>query len=124
MQALIDHHWPGNVRELQNIIERAMILAEDGVLRIPRLERKRTSSGNTLNEKERDYILEVLDLTEWVVGGSDGAARRLGLPRTTLISKMKKLGIPHCRSARLSSVDPTSLPVSQDQPEIRRTSCA
>ena len=111
MQALIDHHWPGNVRELQNVIERAVILAVDGILRIPRLERKRTSSGNTLNEKERDYILEVLDLTEWVVGGSDGAARRLGLPRTTLISKMKKLGIPHCRPARLSRADRASLPV-------------
>ena len=61
MQALIDHHWPGNVRELQNVIERAVILAVDGILRIPRLERKRNSIGNSLNEKERDYILEALD---------------------------------------------------------------
>ena len=124
MQALINHHWPGNVRELQNVIERAVILAEDGVLRIPRLETRRSSRGNTLNDKERDYILEVLDETEWVIGGPGGAAKRLGLPRTTLISKMKKLGISHCRSAHLSSVDPASLPVSQDQPEIQRTSCA
>jgi formate hydrogenlyase transcriptional activator len=129
MQTLIEHHWPGNVREVQNVIERAVILAEDGVLRVPRLERKPDfenshSSGATLNEKERDYILEVLDETEWMIGGSGGAAWRLGLPRTTLISKMKKLGIPRRRSARLSRTDRASLPVSQAQPEIQRTSCA
>jgi formate hydrogenlyase transcriptional activator len=135
MQTLMDHHWPGNVRELQNVIERAVILAEDGVLRVPRLERRRDfenshSSGNTLNEKERDYILEVLDETEWIIGGSGGAAWRLGLPRTTLISKMKKLGIPHRRSARPSRTDRPCLPVSPSpsvspgQPAIRRTSSA
>jgi formate hydrogenlyase transcriptional activator len=129
IQTLVDHHWPGNVRELQNVIERAVILSEDGILRIPRLERKRDfessdSGGSTLNEMERDYILEVLDETEWIVGGPSGAARRLGLPRTTLISKMKKLGIPHRRSARLSRADPASVPVSQGQPEIQRASYA
>jgi formate hydrogenlyase transcriptional activator len=129
IQTLIDHHWPGNVRELQNVIERAVILSEDGVLRIPALEPKREVEiphvgGNTLNEMERDYILEVLAETEWIIGGPSGAARRLGLPRTTLISKMKKLGIPHRRSARLSGGDRASLPVSQGRPEIQRTSCA
>ena len=129
IQTLMDHHWPGNVRELQNVIERAVILSEDGILRVPRLERKRDfessdSGGSTLNEMERDYILQVLDETERIIGGPSGAARRLGLPRTTLISKMKKLGIPHRRSARLSRADPASLPVSQGQPEIQRASCA
>ena len=116
MQTLMDHDWPGNVRELQNVIERAVILSEDGILGVSRLERKRDlessdSGGNTLNEMERDYILEVLDETEWVIGGPSGAARRLGLPRTTLISKMKKLGIANRRGARLSGVDRASLPV-------------
>jgi formate hydrogenlyase transcriptional activator len=124
MRALIDHHWPGNVRELQNVIERAVILAEDGVLRIPRLEGKRDPGGNTLSDKERDYILEVLDETQWVIGGPGGAAQRLGLPRTTLISKMKKLGILRPRSAYPSGADRASLPASQDQPEIQRTFCA
>ena len=124
MQTLIDHDWPGNVRELQNVIERAVILAEDGVLRVPRLERRRNSSGNTLNDKERDYILEVLDETEGVIGGPGGAAQRLGLPRTTLISKMKRLGIPPRRSARPRSSSRASLPVSPDQPAIQHASCA
>jgi formate hydrogenlyase transcriptional activator len=129
MRTLMDHHWPGNVRELQNVIERAVILAEDGVLRIPRLERRGDfesphSAGNTLSEKERDYILETLDETQWTIGGPGGAAWRLGLPLTTLISKMKELGIHHRRSARLSRPDPASLPASQGQPEIQRTSCA
>jgi formate hydrogenlyase transcriptional activator len=124
MQALTAYHWPGNVRELQNVIERAVILAEDGVLRIPPLACRRNSGGNTLNEKERDYILEVLDGTQWVIGGPGGAAWRLGLPRTTLISKMKKLGIVPFRSSHPGSADRASLPVSQDQPEIQRTSCA
>jgi formate hydrogenlyase transcriptional activator len=129
LQTLMDHDWPGNVRELQNVIERAVILAEDGILRVPRLERKRDFersrfSGNTLNEMERDYILEVLEEAEWIIAGPRGAARRLGLPRTTLISKMKKLGILHPRSERLSGADRASLPVSQDRPEIQRASYA
>jgi formate hydrogenlyase transcriptional activator len=129
MQALMDHDWPGNVRELQNVIERAVILAEDGLLRIPRLEPKRYGESspfgrNTLNEMERDYILEVLDETEWIIGGPNGAARHLGLPRTTLISKMKKLGIPHRRSAAVRKADRASLPVSPGQPEIQHASCA
>ena len=116
MQTLIDHHWPGNVRELQNVIERAVILSEDGILRVPRLERKwdvesALSSGTTLNEMERNYIWKVLDETNWVIGGPSGAARRLGLPRTTLISKMKKLGVRPRLSARDCGADRASLPV-------------
>jgi formate hydrogenlyase transcriptional activator len=129
IETLMDHHWPGNVRELQNVVERSVILSEDGILRVPRLEPKRDVEGshfggNTLYEMERDYILEVLDETAWIIGGPRGAARRLGLARTTLISKMKKLGIPPRHSARLSGEDRASLPVLQGQPEIQRTSCA
>ena len=127
MQTLTDHDWPGNVREMQNVIERAVILSEDGILRVPRLEPKRDVEsphvgGNTLKEMTRDYILEVLDETRGIIGGPSGAARHLGLARTTLISKMKKLGIPH--GARLSAGDRASLPVSPGQPGIQRTSCA
>jgi len=128
IQTLMDHDWPGNVRELQNVIERAVILSEDGILRVPRLEPRRDIershfAGNTLKEMERDYILEVLDETEGIIGGPSGAARRLGLPRTTLISKMKKLGIPPRRPAA-SGADRASAPFSQGQPEIQRASCA
>jgi formate hydrogenlyase transcriptional activator len=129
MQRLMSHPWPGNVRELQNVVERAVILSEDGVLQIPPLELKRDIAGShfggtTLHEMERDYILEVLDETDWIIGGPSGAARRLAVPRTTLISKMKKLGIPHRRSARLSEAGQASQPVSQGQPEMQRTSFA
>jgi formate hydrogenlyase transcriptional activator len=129
MQTLMDYDWPGNVRELQNVIERAVILSEDCTLRVPRLESKRGVESspfgrNTLNEMERDYILKVLDETNWIIGGPSGAARRLGLPRTTLISKMKRLGIFHGHSARPSRADRASPPVSQGQPTIQRPSCA
>jgi formate hydrogenlyase transcriptional activator len=67
-------------------------------LRVPFLEPKRDiqlsqASGTTLKDKERDYILQVLDKTGWLIGGPSGAARYLGLPRTSLISRMKRLGI-------------------------------
>jgi formate hydrogenlyase transcriptional activator len=102
MEAITDHSWPGNVRELQNFIERAVILAEDGVLRISTLERKTMSppsaqsGAGTLCEVQRERILQVLEETNWVISGSRGAAAVLGLPRTTLISKMQKLGISRC----------------------------
>jgi formate hydrogenlyase transcriptional activator len=129
MQTLIQHCWPGNVRELQNVIERAVILSEDGVLRVPFFEPKQDlqispTSGTTLKEMERDYIVHVLDETGWLIGGPNGAARYLGLPRTSLISRMKRLGISHGRSARLSEADQASGPVSQDQPANRHPSCA
>jgi formate hydrogenlyase transcriptional activator len=129
IQTLMDHHWPGNVRELQNVIERAVILSEDGILRVPPLEPKRDVEsphlgGNTLKEMTRDYILQMLDETKGIIGGPSGAAGRLGLPRTTLIAKMKKLGIRYSGSARLSEGERASLPVSQGQPAIQRASCA
>jgi formate hydrogenlyase transcriptional activator len=115
IQALMDHSWPGNVRELQNCIERAVILSQDGVLRIPPFEPRQSMSRNqfptTLEEVECDHILGVLDDTEWVLGGPAGAARRLGLPRTTLISKMKKLGLRGRFGARVSGQGRVSQPV-------------
>jgi len=129
IQALMQHAWPGNVRELQNLIERAVILAEDGVLHVPPFERERDVeiapfSGSTLCEMERDYILQVLDELGGVIGGSNGAARYLGLPRTTLISKMKKLGITHRCSARISEPNRAFQPALQAPPANRHASSA
>jgi formate hydrogenlyase transcriptional activator len=102
MVALTEYHWPGNVRELENLIERAVILSRGSELELPFPEFERhttlglTGSGNgisTLEQAERDHILHALDETKWVIGGSTGAAVRLGIKRTTLQARMKKLGI-------------------------------
>ena len=96
--ALTSYSWPGNVRELRNLIERAVILSNDGVLPNPLATSVKdantlTPAQGTLMDSERALILQTLHATGWVVGGSGGAAARLGLKRTTLIAKMKKLGI-------------------------------
>jgi formate hydrogenlyase transcriptional activator len=110
MNALSSYAWPGNVRELQNLIERAVILSDDGVLPNP-LPRAATQSvlgspaaATTLKDSERNLILHTLESAGWVIGGGKGAASRLGLKRTTLIHKMKKLGIsrPHLESSENS----------------------
>jgi formate hydrogenlyase transcriptional activator len=98
MSALTSYEWPGNVRELQNLIERAVILANDGVLPNPLQPGRRKGCTiplvpNTLSDAERAVILQTLDEVGWVVGGPRGAAVRLGVRRTTLIHKMKRLGI-------------------------------
>jgi formate hydrogenlyase transcriptional activator len=99
MQALVQHDWPGNIRELQNVIERAVIMSFGPDLRLPPGEFHRMTTSDkpkgigTLAEAERDHIVKVLRQTGGVVGGRDGAAARLGLPRTTLIFRMRKLGI-------------------------------
>lgn len=102
MRALCRWPWPGNIRELENFLERAVILTRGSVLYVPlaELETKVAeeeaeleSSGATLHAAERDHILRVLRETRGQVGGADGAAERLGLKRTTLNSKLKKLGI-------------------------------
>src|SRR5437899_10307712 len=96
MAALARHAWPGNVRELQNFIERSVILSTGAVLSgsLPEVTGTlKLSAAVTLEEAERSHILHTLEQTEGVVGGQDGAAARLGLPRTTLIAKMKRLGI-------------------------------
>jgi formate hydrogenlyase transcriptional activator len=91
----MSYQWPGNIRELQNVIERAVILTKGAVLQMPPLPSHTAirMEPATLKEAERDHILRVLDETNWVVGGKNGAAARLGVARTTLISKMQKRGL-------------------------------
>jgi formate hydrogenlyase transcriptional activator len=108
--------WPGNIRELQNLVERAVILSRDGVLpnplhkrqtelMIPSLHRTRTfQSSMTLEDSDRALVVETLEQVGWVVGGPRGAAVKLGLKRTTLLAKMRRLGI--------------SRPVSQEGTDI------
>ncbi len=98
MQKLKRHPWPGNVRELQNFIERAVILTTGSILHAP-LEDLKISADTqpeavvTLRQAESSHILKILRETNWVLGGPRGAAIRLGLKRTTLVSKMRKLGL-------------------------------
>ena len=100
MDALVRYRWPGNVRELQNFIERAVILSPHTVLRAPISElepfsaHKRTNVPMTgLEEVERDHILRALEASNWVVGGRNGAAARLGMQRTSLVYRMRRLRI-------------------------------
>ena len=98
MDALKRYHWPGNVRELQNFIERATILTPGSTLQAPLSELRQASRevqrrSHTLAEIERDQIIRALRESQWVLGGPGGAAERLGLKRTTLFYKMRKLGI-------------------------------
>jgi formate hydrogenlyase transcriptional activator len=97
MEALTQHGWPGNVRELQNVVERSMVVSEGPVLFL-----SRPAEGNmpnilpgtrTLPEVEREHIMQALQNADWVVGGPHGAAARLGIKRTTLLHKMRQLGI-------------------------------
>jgi formate hydrogenlyase transcriptional activator len=97
------HDWPGNIRELQNFIERAVLFSPGSVLRLPldlnqTVRQSSESAARTLADADREHILETLNQTGWLIGGQDGAANRLGLPRTTLIYKMRKLGIEARRS--------------------------
>ena len=96
MTACARHSWPGNVRELQNFVERSVILSTGPVLSVPLPEltgMANLSAPVTMEDAERSHILQTLQHTKGVIGGRDGAADRLGLARTTLISKMKRLGI-------------------------------
>ena len=105
LEVLLGHAWPGNVRELQNFIERAVILSPGKVLRPPLAELKAAMAGpaassaaalagvTTLKDAERQHIVQALTESNWVIGGPKGAAARLGLQRTTLISKMQRLGV-------------------------------
>ena len=100
MDALVRYRWPGNVRELQHFIERAVILSPHTVLRAPTsdLEPFSAHKGSNipmtgLDELNRDHILRVLEASNWVVGGRTGAAERLGMKRTSLVYKMRKLRI-------------------------------
>ncbi len=112
MEVLKAHDWPGNIRELQNFIERAVVFSPESVLRLPltdlKLMTKQPSAAvsRTLADAEREHILDVLKQTDGLIGGMHGAASRLGLPRTTLVYKMRKLGIEARRSHRSRSIHP------------------
>jgi formate hydrogenlyase transcriptional activator len=99
MQGLLRYPWPGNIRELQNIIERAVIVSPGPVLQVPLSDLKPPATGaspenhDTLEEAARNHILAVLKETKWVLGGANGAAVRLGMKRSTLQFRMRKLGI-------------------------------
>jgi formate hydrogenlyase transcriptional activator len=101
MDALLQYPWPGNIRELQNVIERAVILSPGRSLQVPLSELQptptpapaHTETAHTLADAEREHILGVLRETGWVLGGPKGAAERLGMKRSTLQWKMKRLGI-------------------------------
>ena len=105
MAAFQWYSWPGNIRELQNLVERAVILSRDGVLPNPLHTRQRQAmpltqhcfparpSSMTLEDSDRALIMETLEQSGWIVGGPRGAATKLGLKRTTLLAKMRRLGI-------------------------------
>ena len=101
MNALTRYHWPGNIRELENFIERAVILTRGSSLAVPLAELRPQRNGHdggvrsvsTLEEAEREHIRQALQQANWLVGGPAGAAAKLGMKRTTLQSKMTKLGI-------------------------------
>jgi formate hydrogenlyase transcriptional activator len=99
MRSLARHHWPGNIRELQNYIARGVILSNDGVFEpaplesYEPLEAEQEIANPTLEEKVRREILAACQRANWKLGGPRGAAARLGLKRTTLFYKMKRLGI-------------------------------
>jgi transcriptional regulator with GAF, ATPase, and Fis domain len=101
---LVGHEWPGNVRELSNLVEQAVIMSTDGALRLPsRLtgprradlpgEARRSGDRGTLEDVEREYVVQVLEECGWRIEGARGAARRLGLHPNTLRNRMRKLGV-------------------------------
>jgi DNA-binding NtrC family response regulator len=95
MQALQSYSWPGNVRELRNVIEHAMILSKGKILdvHVPNLKSSKIEAPRDLEDVERRHIVSVLEKAGWRIAGQGGAAEVLGLKRTTLLAKMKKLGI-------------------------------
>jgi transcriptional regulator with GAF, ATPase, and Fis domain len=132
MAAFRSYSWPGNIRELQNLIERAVILANGVVLPNPlppsgRLAVRCSASPTLLRdsvpaahkpirESERELILQALETQHWVLGGVNGAAARLGLKRTTLIHRMKKLGIKRPkRRADERELDPAN---DRSEPQV------
>jgi formate hydrogenlyase transcriptional activator len=104
MDALTSYDWPGNIRELRNVIERAMILSQGTTLELESAFSSYQSSDHAsspthesqsenLEDVERSHVVKVLEECSWKIRGKDGAAERLGLKRTTLQSRMKRLGI-------------------------------
>jgi hydrogenase-4 transcriptional activator len=115
-EVLKRHHWPGNIRELQNFIERSVLVTQGQILS-PRIAELKalmhattSAPSQTLSDAERAHIMGILKETNWVVGGRNGAAARLGLPRTTLISRMQKLGISNTTNGlHLASLEAATL---------------
>jgi formate hydrogenlyase transcriptional activator len=103
MDALTRYDWPGNIRELQNLIERAVILSRGTALEVPLAALTGATSGSgpaasetqieTLHEADRRHIVAALEQSNWVLAGPNGAAARLGVKRSTLQFRMRKLGI-------------------------------
>ncbi len=100
MDAMVAFEWPGNVRQLQNFVEHGVIVSRGpvfepqlGQLRLPKSSSVPNKNTKTLEAATRDHVLQALEETKWVVGGRHGAAARLGIARTTLIAKMRRLGI-------------------------------
>jgi chemotaxis protein methyltransferase CheR len=97
MDALRAYHWPGNIRELENVLERAVINSSGPKLHlVDELKKPNTAltpTNRTLADVEREYILKVLEQTRWKVSGSNSAAEILGLNRSTLRARMRKLDI-------------------------------
>ncbi len=121
MSALTSYDWPGNIRELQNLIERAVILSDEGVLPNPLpaggpLAINSSPLVTTLRDSERVLILRTLESVGWVIGGPKGAATKLGLKRTTLIHKMQKLGISRSHQQR----SPSTMSPSQEPGSLSR----
>ncbi len=117
LNALVCYPWPGNVRELQNVVERSVILSSDRILQLVPIERAPNSTPHepaTLAAAERNHILQALRQTNWVVGGLHGAAELLGLKRTTLVEKMRRLGMsrPRERQDRCQIIDAPNPDVS------------
>jgi transcriptional regulator of acetoin/glycerol metabolism len=99
MDALQFYPWPGNIRQLRNVIEQAMILSSDEKLQIqlPEYQGVGKTDVHTLEQAERQYIIETLKITNWHIKGPNGAAKLLALKPSTLYSKMAKLNIPTIR---------------------------
>jgi formate hydrogenlyase transcriptional activator len=102
LDLLVRYSWPGNIRELENLIERAVIVSPGPVLRVPLSELKLPAEHAfgemlTLEAAEREHVLKALEATNWVLGGPRGAAAKLGMKRTTLQSRMHKLGLTRPR---------------------------
>jgi formate hydrogenlyase transcriptional activator len=131
MEAFIRYSWPGNIRELQNLIERAVILSDGTILQIPLrdLEIGVTTPQNggrqqTLEQAERTHILATLQDTNWVLSGPNGAATRLGLNRSTLQFRMKKLGIVRPSIVDAALIGGTKYGCCADEAEQARRSSA
>jgi formate hydrogenlyase transcriptional activator len=110
MNAFFAYHWPGNVRELQNLIERSVIRSDNGVLPNPFSTSQANAippvaSRGRLRDREAAVILQTLRAAGGMIGGPQGAASKLGLKRTTLLSKMKRLGIFQPRQRPMSEFD-------------------